>query len=208
MKVYVEGFDANYEAMFQRRGHTVVDTVANADLVQFVGGADVAPELYGEPCHPNTSFSDLTDIRSENLYENAIINRLPVAGICRGGQFLNVMLGGKMYQHVDNHAIFGEHDVVDLLTDTRISCTSTHHQMMRGGPLGRIIGVAKEATFKEHMSQESHIVSYMGDAPDTEVVWYEESKALCFQPHPEIVGKDHPCQDYYFRLLEHCLGLS
>lgn len=35
-----------------------------------------------------------------------------MVGICRGAQFLNVMAGGKMIQHVEGHAIHGTHEIV------------------------------------------------------------------------------------------------
>jgi len=194
MKVYVEGFDAQYEEMFQRRGHEVVEKVEEADLIQFVGGADVSPSLYGEEPHPATSFSDIADQRSINLYENAITHGIPMTGICRGGQFLNVMNGGKMHQHVDGHALYGTHAIYDLedATEECIQVTSTHHQMMIPElNKGVVVAVAYESA--------CHGVEHVAD---TEVVWYEGNQCLCFQPHPEIVDKNHECQEYYFELLQ------
>ena len=197
MKVYVEGFDAQYEEMFQRRGHEVVEKVEEADLVQFVGGADVNPSLYGEEPHPHTCFSDITDQRSINLYENAITHGIPMTGICRGGQFLNVMNGGKMHQHVDNHAIYGTHTAVDVESDSQVQVTSTHHQMMIP-ELERGVVVAVAYEWKPVLQ----LSDWAEDQEDTEAVWYEDNKCLCFQPHPEIVDRDHECQKYYFELLQ------
>lgn len=211
MKVYVEGFDAQYEEMFQRRGHRVVEKVEDADVVQFVGGADVNPALYGEEPHPATSFSDITDQRSINLYENAITHGLPMLGICRGGQFLNVMNGGKLYQDVDNHAIYGTHKAYDVrlktMKDVPIEVTSTHHQMMRPSEEGLVVCIAGEANRLEWLSRDGGRHYKAARDEDVEVVWYEHTRSLCFQPHPEIVDKDHECQHYYFELIERYLGL-
>src|SRR3546814_3238996 len=55
----------------------------------------------------------------------AIARRMhkPMAGICRGGQFLNVMCGGSMIQHVEGHAIHGrsEEHTSELQSLMRIS---------------------------------------------------------------------------------------
>lgn len=197
MKVYVEGFDAQYEEMFQRRGHEVVEKVEEADLVQFVGGADVNPSLYGEEPHPSTFFSDITDQRSFNLYKNAITHGIPMTGICRGGQFLNVMNGGKMHQHVDGHAIYGTHQAVDVYSNSEVRVTSTHHQMMIP-ELERGVVVAVAYEWKPVLQ----LSDWAEDQEDIEAVWYEDNKCLCFQPHPEIVDRDHECQKYYFELLQ------
>lgn len=205
MKVYVEGFDAQYEEMFQRRGHEVVEKVEEADLVQFVGGADVNPSLYGEEPHPATSFSDIADKRSINLYENAITHGIPMAGICRGGQFLNVMNGGKMYQHVDNHALYGTHTALDVESASLVQVTSTHHQMMIPAFKRGVVVATAEVAYAVHRLEGGRLIVHCAEdlnEDDTEAVWYEDNKCLCFQPHPEIVDKDHECQEYYFELLQ------
>lgn len=211
MKVYVEGFAYQYEEMFQRRGHRVVEKVEDADVVQFVGGADVNPALYGEEPHPATYSNLLADERSMNLYNNAITHGLPMLGICRGGQFLNVMNGGKMYQDVDGHAIYGTHKAYDVrlktMKNVAIEVTSTHHQMMRPSDEGLIVCIAEEATYLESMGEEGAIKVTGGYDEDVEVVWYENSRSLCFQPHPEMVEREHACQNYYFELIERYLGL-
>ncbi|MNY79889.1 hypothetical protein D3C86_2207250 [compost metagenome] len=45
------------------------------------------------------------------------------------------------------------------------------------------------------------------DEPDTEVVYYPDTKSLCFQPHPEFFRADHECFKYYFDCIEHVHGL-
>lgn len=206
MKVYVEGGVYSYERMYKERGNEITNDPEEAELIQFVGGADVSPSLYGETRHPQSHFNSGLDHRSQALYQNAIMNGQVCAGICRGGQFLNVMNGGKLYQHVDGHAIGGLHKLTDVETGRTLMVTSTHHQMMRQGKEGILVATAKEATFKEHMSEQGHIATYLGEALDVEAIWYPDTNCLCFQPHPEFVDKDHECQEYYFELLERYCG--
>lgn len=65
------------------------------------GGADVNPALYGETPHPKTEKPDQErDRREWRLLEQALERDLPVLGVCRGNQFLNVFFGGRLVQHL------------------------------------------------------------------------------------------------------------
>ena len=92
-----------YRQMFINYGFTVVEDIQFADLVCFTGGEDVSPHLYGQPVHPLTFSSVRRDEKEKAIFDACCERNLPMVGICRGGQFLNVMSGGKMYQHVTNH---------------------------------------------------------------------------------------------------------
>jgi len=208
MKVFVERFAKEYERMFSDRGHTVVETIEEADVIQFIGGADVTPQLYGEQSHPRTGHDPQADLHSELLYKKAIMLQKPCIGICRGAQYLNVVNGGKMYQDVDGHAKYGTHIMYEDWTKREIAVSSTHHQMMRPAEEGQVICWADEATYKENVGEDGEVVRYTGDDRDVEVVFYEEAQDLCFQPHPEMMDRNHECQEYYFELLERLLGLT
>lgn len=196
--VFIVNSNAQYDMMYLRNGFKVVEDIDDADFLQFTGGEDVTPSLYGEETHPRTHCSSARDAYEERIWEAAIERGIPMVGICRGGQFLNVMAGGRMKQHVDGHAIGGEHLMVDVSSGEMISVTSTHHQMMLPSEAGEVIAVASESTYWEDGDQVRH-ASDRGD--DCEVVWYPETKSLCFQPHPEYVAKSHECQMYFFELV-------
>ena len=220
-KVFIVSPDAAYIRMFTERGWIMVDNVKNADLVQFTGGEDVTPALYGEGPHRTTFNSVNRDMREQLIFRLAKANGVPMAGICRGGQFLNVMCGGSMWQDVDSHC--GQHDILDLSTLKVFKATSTHHQMMRVGEGGHILAVASEAYHKERMvyfegaDGDWSIMSrsctpYMdmlqmpkgvnvAEDMDTEEVYYHSENALCFQPHPEFLGEDK-LADIYFEYLD------
>lgn len=64
------------------------------------GGTDVDPELYGEDRAPETERPDRPRDRMERrLLREALQADLPVLGICRGMQFINVFHGGTLIQH-------------------------------------------------------------------------------------------------------------
>lgn len=204
-KVFIVGGNAAYDRMFIKQGWTVTSQIKGADLVQFCGGEDVTPALYGEAKHPETSCNPDRDKREEIIFGLALKAKIPMAGICRGGQFLNVMCGGKMWQHVDGHALGGTHECHDLTTGDVFQVTSTHHQMMRVGEGGRIIAVAKGvSTCKEHMNdQRLHAVMCRKTGMDAEAVWYPAKKCFCFQPHPEFLGQDRLAARYFEYLYEY-----
>lgn len=201
----IEG-SQQYRAMFEKHGWEITTDFTKADLIQFTGGADVSPFLYGEGLHPTTHHDPRRDLVEAGYFAFAVRLGIPMAGICRGGQFLNVMNGGTMYQDVDGHAIHGTHTCYDLATDREIQVTSTHHQMMRiSAKDATPVAVANISTRKEFIQDGEVVDGVIGT--DLEAVFYEKTKSLCFQPHPEFYGADSTCA-YYFELLERHLGFA
>jgi len=198
-----------YEQMFLHYGWDVVrEFERDSDLVQFTGGEDVSPVFYAEPPHKRTHSSLERDFAEIKVFSFALANGIPMAGICRGGQFLNVMCGGRMWQDVDGH--IGPHRVVwEQRGNFPVLASSTHHQMMRMHPdKGRLVLWA-------HKSPEWHGATYKEDGwhhaqaadVDVEGLYYKEQKALCFQPHPEYMGFP-ALTALYFDMIEHYLGLA
>lgn len=200
-------FDDAYHRMFFNQGWSVTRVLAHADLVQFTGGSDVTPSLYGQIPHMTTSFDKYRDAREIVVFNLALKYGIPMVGICRGGQFLNVMCGGDMFQDVDNHAITGTHDVIDCINGDVFQATSTHHQMMDPSKDAMVLGIATNSRRREKMHktlklqrQFYNVGSKAEDWDDYEVVLYAEQKCLCFQPHPEFAGFPE-LKDRYFQYI-------
>src|SRR5574343_347632 len=102
-KIFIIAGNSQYYSLFCDIGWEAVSTIEKADLVCFTGGEDVSPSLYGEQRHPRTYHNMNRDDRETELFNQCLKNQTPMVGICRGGQFLNVMNGGKMYQDVSHH---------------------------------------------------------------------------------------------------------
>jgi len=205
-KVCIINPSFSYADMFKSTGWEVVATIEEADLVQFTGGEDVTPALYGEGQHPKT-FSNLRrDAYESQVFKECVLAGKNMAGICRGGQFLNVKNGGKMWQDVSGHAIGHTHGVFDVVTNEFVRVTSTHHQMMRIGEDGALIAWAKECDRRESVDEEGVQFTLEGyQEKDAEVIFYAKTNSLCFQPHPEFHGADST-RLYYFTLLNHFFG--
>jgi carbamoylphosphate synthase small subunit len=207
-KVCIVNGGMAYNLMFEDRGWEVVFNVEEANLVQFCGGADVDPAYYGELKHPQTYSNKFQDMEEMELFLKCKKLGKRMAGICRGGQFLHVMNGGDMWQHVQHHAIHGTHGAYDVRTDQFLPVTSTHHQMMRESDNGLtvLVGDGVEPARKEHMIANGDIESVKCDV-DLEAVYYEETKCFCFQPHPEFIYAQQ-CRNYYFNKLNEFFGLE
>ena len=192
-RVFIYPGDSNHDAieMFERRGFEVVKDFEQVDLVCFLGGTDVDPRVYGEEPGPYTQspdkMRDSIEVTDFGLWKS---RGVPQVGICRGGQLLNVLNGGKMIQHL-GYTVSGDvkmfrenHDHSDVIT-VRVD----HHQGM---------------VVREDISYIAFNPSIKG-YPDY-VIYYEDTKSLCVQFHPEWGHKG--TEDYFFELIKAKIGLE
>ncbi|WP_030744647.1 gamma-glutamyl-gamma-aminobutyrate hydrolase family protein [Streptomyces sp. NRRL S-31] len=115
-------------------------TVARIDGLVIAGGPDVDPARYGAECSPLTGpLAPERDAWELALVEAALAAGVPLLGICRGMQLLNVALGGTLVQHLDGHAevvgVFGRHPVKPVpgtlyggLVPEEVTVATYHHQ--------------------------------------------------------------------------------
>ena len=97
----------------------VAAAVGRLDGLLLTGGGDIDPARYGAQPHPRTGrVSVLRDAAELELLDAAMAAGLPVLGVCRGMQLLNVARGGTLCQHLPDNAghtpapgTFGSHPV-------------------------------------------------------------------------------------------------
>lgn len=68
------------------------------------GGADIDPARYGESIAGAIDLEPDRDALESDAWSAATERRVPVLGLCRGLQAINVFSGGALLQHVDGHA--------------------------------------------------------------------------------------------------------
>ncbi len=122
-------------------------TLPEVDGLLLPGGWDVDPSFYGEARDENLKETDPElDATELRLFAQAREREIPVLGICRGQQVINVAMGGSLIQHLedhDAHAIGRKHLVHAVSVDPsselgratgeeKIRVNSLHHQAIRG----------------------------------------------------------------------------
>jgi hypothetical protein len=210
-KVFIKGPGSlAYARMFMNEGNFVgTDDPDKADIICYTGGADVHPSTYGEQVDPVINcYYDIARDRSDvEMFKFAKAKGVYQVGICRGGQFLNVMSGGKLWYDIDNHTQAHHASIVHtqdgvLVEKGKVLVSSTHHQQFIAGPGAEILMIADECTMKLNASDQWVLGNdTTEDEYDLESVWYPKTGCLCFQPHPEF-GEYVDCRKTFFQFLE------
>jgi putative glutamine amidotransferase len=168
----------------------VEHVVQELDALVLQGGADVAPQSYGQtPMDPRWQGDVVRDRYELALLRTFLAQKKPVLGVCRGAQLLNVAFGGTLYQdistqcpaahaHVDTDLYDQlEHDVTFLqgtaLTRlypnaSQLRVTSIHHQAV--AELGK--GMVVEAVSTLDGMVEA--IRWTGNAYARGVQWHPE----------------------------------
>jgi putative glutamine amidotransferase len=110
------------------------------DGIIFPGGADIDPAEYGAAPDPRTQVNRDLDRLELAAARWAVSAEVPVLGICRGQQVINVALGGTLVQHLDPHQhpigkaashplrVQPESRLAEILSSTEVDVNTRHHQ--------------------------------------------------------------------------------
>ncbi|PIP12327.1 MAG: hypothetical protein COT45_03060 [bacterium (Candidatus Stahlbacteria) CG08_land_8_20_14_0_20_40_26] len=144
--------------------------LSRIDGVLFTGGGDIDPLFYGE--HRMASLSRVYRKRDGfelALAKVAVKEGLPVLGICRGCQVLNVMGGGTLKQHVDSHwqelpeeravhciKIEKGTKLFDIMKEEEVMVNSFHRQAIKELAFGFIISAYADDGIVEGIESTKH----------------------------------------------------
>jgi len=181
----------------------IIDEYLNiVDGIYFSGGSDINPLLFGED--PIKSLGAVDYERDEfeiKLCKKASLKDMPMLGICRGQQLINVAAGGNLYQDIysqktnaNGHSpkfCFGGYEhhkvniknnskIYDMFNANEIKTNSFHHQAVKEVAKGYIATAYAEDGIIEGI--ESTTLTF----------------AVGLQWHPEIMYERYPifCNAY------------
>ena len=152
------------------------------------GGWDVDPAFYGElkdeKVGPIDRELDETELR---LFRQARDQDLPVLGICRGQQVINVALGGSLLQHLDDH---------DVRSHGRSHLAHTI-EVDPGSELGLAAGEHKIRVNSLHHQAIGRLAAGLhqtarGEDGTVEGVESDDGLIVAVQCHPEELTTDLP----------------
>lgn len=165
--------------------------LALLDGLVLTGGADINPLIYGEqPAEQLLKVDPVRDTYELTLLKIAVDLGIPILGICRGHQLVNVAFGGTLYQDLSfrddvqplKHRQtlpgggYGLHNITvmpgsvlaSIFGDQTLSVSSFHHQSVKDVADG----------FRVTALSEDGVVEV--------VEAYPGRKILCVQFHPEV----------------------
>ena len=125
--------------------HQLDEILAKADGLLLPGGDDVHPLLYGQQPQPGIAeVSQQQDEFEMTLADRALRRGLPLLGICRGLQLLNVLYGGTLLQDIPRHKSN------DCILHQQTAPLSSPWHAVKVEPNSRI------ATIYSHLLQQDH----------------------------------------------------
>jgi len=170
--------------------------LAAVDGLLFTGGEDIAPAYYGEArderCQEPDPERDLFEI---HLARAGLDRRVPVLGICRGLQILNVAAGGTLYQDITCRPGTRDYHSTSLANRGQL----IHRvRLVQGSRLRGIMGVAEsQVTSTHHQFVKDLAPGFRVSAESAEdgiVEGIERPEVpflLAVQWHPERLYADH-----------------
>ncbi len=196
---WIKSFDQEIEIidMHQMSREEAFEKIKKCSGLVLTGGPDVDPNKYGRPGETGRCDIDYErDTLEFGLIDRAIEQKIPLLGICRGEQILNVAMGGSL--------------VVDIPTDFDTTIThqcmksdSCYHEvtLVEGSYLSKITGITKgRVNSNHHQAVEGlavgfDISAYSDDGLIEAYEWSNHEKEpfmISVQWHPERLDKDNP----------------
>ncbi|MGZ5191764.1 MAG: gamma-glutamyl-gamma-aminobutyrate hydrolase family protein, partial [Flavisolibacter sp.] len=177
------------ELSFQKNN---TEDIKVCDGFILTGGVDVTPSLYKESENYENAPSDFRterDLFEKHIYEFSQENKLPLLGICRGMQLVNVLEGGKLIQDLGKANRVHKKQDTDKQHEIRIErqsllfettglaiakVNSAHHQVVRIDALGNNLKVNSWSETDDSAPEGLEFTDKKGKA-----------FMLCVQWHPE-----------------------
>jgi putative glutamine amidotransferase len=197
---FIKSFDSTIICldMYDMPIDTAMKLFRECSGLLLTGGTDINPDLYEDSLNISrcTTIDDHRDTLELRLIDSAMAWNMPILGICRGHQMLNVAFGGSL--------------IIDIPTDydTTVShrCENTSNcfhsvNVEAGSMLNEISGILAGTVNSNHhqgikrLSSELKVVAFAADSLPEAVEWANPNGKpflMGVQWHPERLGNENP----------------
>lgn len=174
-------------ALINRGFNTLMLTLDNPNIDEILelcdgflitGGSDIDPQYFNEE---NLGESKNCDIHLDELDKAVVLyatdHKLPLIGICRGHQAINVFLGGSLYQDIGNSHSSTKHQVKAIKNDLiafpkEFKTNSYHHQSLK------------------QVANGLEVVALSNEDEVIEAIIHKKLPIMATQWHPEMMQDD------------------
>lgn len=170
----------------------VKDYIKRVNGLLLIGGGDVKASIYGGSEKYDKDVDYERDIFELNAVNYAVERKIPILGICRGCQVINIALGGNLYENTEHH--YNTEHQINIEENSILSkclksesyiVNSYHHQACMD--LGR--GLKPTAFCDDGYTEAFECVDFYCHG---------------LQFHPEKMTKDTLCQNIFEDFINAC----
>ena len=179
---------------------SLTQLIGGIDALLLTGGLDVSPSRYGEEKLKECGeISPERDNMEYSLLELALEADIPILGICRGIQLLNVYMGGTLYQdlpsqrpsqithaqkppyHIPAHSVkLLDSPLKEIIGGDNIEVTSYHHQAIKKLAPGLTVeALSPDGLIESVCIQNARFVHA--------VQWHPEFTYFCSKPSAKLL---------------------
>ena len=160
------------------------------------GGMDVDPYFYNQDNTDSTTEPIEVDRLDLDAIEIAQMLNLPILGICRGLQIINVALGGSLIQNIDHHSL-----------STDLNQLKGHKILIeKGNILHELFGGETEVNSYHHQAIDklATTLNVIAQSEDDTIEAIEGKNILAVQWHPERMRSNPEVASLFKAFVESC----
>lgn len=159
---------------------------ATCDMLILPGGGDITPAFYGEKIDGSFSIDTELDVLQIQAFEYAMKRQMPVLGICKGMQLINVALGGTMVQDISTPQIHRSPNG-DQYHNTHITRGSFLYELYGEEA---VVNSAHHQCVK-HLAKELTPIQWCPEDNILEAFSHQRLPILGVQWHPERIKQEY-----------------
>lgn len=228
IKIAISKTNDNYSSWIEKNGEnalwvdlyglsidSALKVLDNCDGLLVTGGEDVHPDYYGKISDTSScgEFDPYRDSLELALIDHALETHMPVFGVCRGLQILNVALGGTLIIDIpvdfNTTVIHRQDDWQNCYHKVTLDTTSQLF-IISGIHSSRVNSNHHQGI--ENLGKELAVSSYATDSLPESIEWKNKERKsflMAVQWHPERMESDHPlAKNPAVTFLQHATGYS